>query len=105
MHTEICLTPARESVNKSTAGRQRRAGLRKRGADETRECIAVNTWTERDSVCLSEHLLITSREPGSSRCLAPTAGAVLLTVDKQVGVGMGWFEKKRKALVRVDVFP
>lgn len=79
----------KQSVNKSTAERQRRAGLRKRGADETRECVAVNTWTERDGVCLSEHLPITSREPGSSRCLAPTAGPVLLTVDKQVVVGMG----------------
>lgn len=79
----------KQSVNKSTAEHQCSAGLCKRGADETRECVAVNTWTKRDSVCLSEHLTITSREPGSSRCLAPTAGPVLLTVDKQVVVGMG----------------
>lgn len=57
-------------------------------ADENWECVAVNTQTKRDRVCLSERLPITSREPGSSRCLAPTAGPVLLTVDKQVGDGM-----------------
>lgn len=51
---------------------------------------------KRDRVCLSEHLPITSREPGSSRCLAPTAGPALLTVDKQVGVGIGLSERERK---------
>lgn len=101
------LNPSEEeqSVDKSTAERQHSAGLRKSVGDEKRECGTVNTWTERDSVCLSEHLPIASREPGNSRCLAPTAGPVLLTVDKQVGVGMGYIERKTKPLVRVDVLP
>lgn len=59
-----------------------------RGGDEKRECVAVNTRTKRDGVCLSERGLISRCEPGSSRCFAPTAGPALFTVDKQVGDGM-----------------
>lgn len=45
------------------------------------------------SLCLSERLPTSSREPGSGRCLAPTAGPALLTVDKQVGPGVGESER------------
>lgn len=94
-HAQLASSSRREQTWR---GREASA-LRKQ--DETRECAAVNTWTRTrrrsflvfSQSCLSERLPTSSREPGSGRCLAPTAGPALLTVDKQVGPGVGESER------------